>query len=96
MPCEFVARVGIHPSRPVAAVTDFWCYRFTASNSALWDLDFANGTHVVKDFPQLWWRKFRNFNLAETENLSLFDNPELCFSAQLSLVQLLNPSIAFS
>jgi hypothetical protein len=55
--------------------------RFTASNNALWDLNFANGTHTVKEFPQLWWRKYRNFRLAETEKLYLFDNPNLCFSA---------------
>ena len=96
MSWELVADVHIHPSLASGSHHwRFWCYRFTASNNALWDLDFANGTHTVKEFPQLWWRKYRNFKLAETENLYLFDNPELCFSAHLSFISIVHPCSAF-
>eukprot|EP00892_Ulva_mutabilis_P004823 jgi/Ulvmu1/2712/UM014_0168.1 len=57
--------------------------RFTAAHTAAWNMDFMDGTHVVQDFPQLWWRRFRDFRLAETQKLYIFDNPKLCFGSDL-------------
>lgn len=44
-------------------------------------MGFMDGLHKIPDFPQLWWRRFRDFRLAETQKLYIFDNPKLCFGA---------------
>lgn len=55
--------------------------RFTAAHSALWNMGFMDGSHRPPERAQLWWRRFRDFRLAETANLYVFDNPSLCFGA---------------
>lgn len=42
-----------------------------------------NGLNEVPEFPQLWWRRFRDFKLAESAKIYVFDNPSLCFGAQI-------------
>ena len=45
-------------------------------------MGFMDGKHTVPEHPQLWWRRFRDFRLAEARELYIFDNPNLCFGAQ--------------
>ena len=47
----------------------------------MWNMDFMDGSHTVAERPQFWWRRFRDFRLAETAKLYIFDNPDLCFGA---------------
>jgi hypothetical protein len=49
-----------------------------------------DGSHTVSEYPQLWWRRFRDFRLAETKKLWIFDNPRLCFGAHCAHVLLLD------
>jgi hypothetical protein len=42
-----------------------------------------DGQHSIAERPQLWWRRFRDFRLAETAELHIFDNPDLCLGALL-------------
>jgi hypothetical protein len=55
--------------------------RFTAAHSAMWSMAFMDGQHSIVERPQLWWRRFRDFRLAETAELHIFDNPSLCLGA---------------